>query len=148
MDILRYQADYHNELVQLWEASVLATHHFLEKKDFEAIREMVRSMDFTALDVYCGFLGNRMAGFIGISGTMIEMLFMHPEMIGKGYGKTLLQFSIEKGAKEVEVNEQNQPAFCFYKNMGFEVRNRQELDHSGMPYPLLKLVYKEPGAGV
>ena len=144
MEILRYEAGYHHELVQLWEASVLATHHFLAKEDFETIREMVRSMDLTALTVYCGFLDNRMAGFVGTSGRMIEMLFMHPGAIGKGYGKTLLQFAVnELHAEEVEVNEQNPSALHFYEHMGFVVTGRQELDHSGMPYPLLKLVYKK-----
>ena len=45
------------------------------------------------------------------------MLFIHPDEQGKGYGKTLLEFAVnERGFRKVDVNEQNEQAFRFYRN--------------------------------
>ena len=49
--------------------------------------------------------------FIGLSTEMIEMLFVHPDFMGKGIGKSLLTYAIrQKGMTKVDVNEQNDKA--------------------------------------
>ena len=59
---------------------------------------------------------------------------------GKGYGKTLLEFAVnERGFRKVDVNEQNEQAFRFYRNRGFEVINRDETDAQGKPFPILHM---------
>lgn len=71
---------------------------------------------------------------------MIEMLFVHPDAIGKGYGRTLLQFAIKnKGLRKVDVNEQNQRALKFYQKHGFSLTGRDNTDSEGKPYPILHL---------
>ena len=72
------------------------------------------------------------------------MLFIHPEYRGKGIGKTLLDYSIDKlKVTKVDVNEQNEQAVGFYKYCGFEVIKRSELDSSGKPYPTLHMELKK-----
>jgi len=83
---------------------------------------------------------NRISGFLGLSDDLIEMLFIHPDEQGKGYGKTLLEFAVnERGFHKVDVNEQNEQAFRFYRNRGFEVISRDETDAQGKPFPILHM---------
>ena len=68
----------------------------------------------------------------------LEMLFLAPEERGKGTGKKLMQYGIEKyGIQEVTVNEQNPQAVGFYEHLGFQTYKRTECDEEGNPYPLL-----------
>lgn len=83
-------------------------------------------------------------GFIGRNGTMIEMLFVDPKYHGKGIGSRLINHAIKiKGRNlQVDVNEQNDGAYAFYKRLGFVQVGRSELDNSGQPFPLLHLELK------
>lgn len=81
----------------------------------------------------------RICGFIGLS-DMIEMLFVHPDFMGKGIGKSLLTYAIrQKGMTKVDVNEQNDKAVKFYISNGFVVTGRNELDSDGRPFPILHM---------
>lgn len=76
--------------------------------------------------------------FMGIDSNRLEMLFLSPEVRGKGLGKQLLQYSIETyNIQELTVNEQNPQAVGFYEHMGFQTYKRTEYDEEGNPYPLL-----------
>ena len=77
-------------------------------------------------------------GFMGIVEQHLEMLFIAHEERGKGLGKDLLKYGIEKySVNDLAVNEQNPLAKGFYEHMGFEVYKRTECDEQGNPYPLL-----------
>ena len=66
---------------------------------------------------------------MGLSDELIEMLFVHPEEQGKGYGKQLIEFAIyHKHIFKVDVNEQNEKATSFYLNRGFDIVGRDETD--------------------
>ena len=76
--------------------------------------------------------------FKGIDSNRLEMLFLSPEVRGKGLGKQLLQYGIETyNIQELTVNEQNPQAVGFYEHMGFQTYKRTEYDEEGNPYPLL-----------
>lgn len=45
------------------------------------------------------------------------------------------------GVTEVDVNEQNPQAYCFYQKQGFKKYSRSELDGQGNPFPVLHLRY-------
>ncbi|MCI8938170.1 MAG: GNAT family N-acetyltransferase [Lachnospiraceae bacterium] len=77
-------------------------------------------------------------GFMGIVEQHLEMLFLSHEERGKGLGKELLKYGIDKySVNDLAVNEQNPLAKGFYEHMGFEVYKRTECDEQGNPYPLL-----------
>jgi len=79
-------------------------------------------------------------GFMGINGTMLEMLFVHPRAIGTGIGKQLIRYALEHcHVRYVDVNEQNKKASGFYSHFGFRVIGRDAKDASGEPYPILHL---------
>lgn len=76
--------------------------------------------------------------FMGIDSNRLEMLFLSPEVRGKGLGKQQLQYGIETyNIQELTVNEQNPQAVGFYEHMGFQTYKRTEYDEEGNPYPLL-----------
>lgn len=131
-----------NRLLEVWEASVRATHLFLSDMEIKNIKEYVpqalngvEHLLVAEDDKGCA------VAFMGIEDSSLEMLFISPEERGKGLGKRLIQYGIEKHAvKRLTVNEQNPQAKGFYEHMGFHVYKRTELDEQGDPYPLLYMV--------
>lgn len=81
-----------NELVEVWEASVRSTHRFLTEKDIRFFKPLIRNKYIPVVELYIIRNGqNRIAAFMGLSDELIEMLFVHPEEQGKGYGKQLIE---------------------------------------------------------
>ena len=131
-------------LIDVWEQSVRATHHFLPEDYLQEIKLMLPAI-FPSVPIYV-FVdeAKQVLGFTGVADGKIEMLFLQPEARGKGIGKTLLHYSMHiLGADELDVNEQNEQAVEFYKYMGFVVINRKETDGLGRPFPLLTMKYVE-----
>lgn len=127
------------QLLDVWERSVRETHLFLSGKEIEEIKKFVP----TALVAVSHLLvetdtNGRPVAFMGIDEGKLEMLFIAPEERGRGLGRKLLERGIIKyGIKELVVNEQNPQAKGFYEHMGFQVRERSEIDEQGNPYPIL-----------
>jgi putative acetyltransferase len=140
VEIKKYDNKYRQQVLAVWEKSVLATHGFLSTPDFEAIKATVATINFNHFDVYCLIKEQTVAGFIGIADRKIEMLFLDPALIGMGFGKQLTLFAIhELKADKVDVNEQNGNAVAFYRRMGFEVYERKDKDDQDKNYPLLRM---------
>lgn len=138
--IVPYNDTHREQLLGVWERSVVATHAFLNEADFVEIKEIVRTIDFNALPVYCLVKGDTVTGFIGVADRKIEMLFLDPDYIGLGLGKKLMGFAVhELQADKVDVNEQNINAAAFYRKFGFEPYERTEKDDQGKAYPLLRM---------
>lgn len=126
-----------DELLDIWEQSVRATHLFLSDAEVNAIRVYVPQA-LRSVEHLIAAEAERPIGFMGVQNGRLEMLFLTPEDRGKGIGKQLLQYGIETyGIVELTVNEQNPQAVGFYEHMGFEAYKRTELDEEGNPYPLL-----------
>lgn len=140
-DIFTAQESEFEALTDLWEASVSATHGFLQAADIAWLRPRVRHDYLCALELrVCKNAANAMLGFIGVSGCKVEMLFVAPQARGQGVGKQLLQYAIAQlGISELDVNEQNPQAIGFYQRQGFVVVGRSPLDGLGKPFPLLHM---------
>jgi putative acetyltransferase len=128
-------------VVEVWEASVRATHHFVSEVDIEFFRPLVRESLPNVPDLVCvRDSDNNVIGFIGVAGTEIDMLFIHPDWRGKGIGRRLIRYAVDvRGARTLDVNEQNEQAVGFYLKMGFQVEGRADEDGFGKPYPLLHM---------
>lgn len=127
------------QLLEVWESSVRATHLFLSNDEINNIKEFVpQALNGVPILIIAKNENEKLIGFIGIADKMLEMLFISNESRGIGIGKQLLQYGIEKySVNEVAVNEQNPLAKGFYEHMGFKIYKRTELDEQGNPYPLL-----------
>jgi len=129
----------YKNLVEIWSKSVKQTHDFLQIEDFKTIKKELPTY-FPHLDVQIWLDQEKNVGFSGVDGNKLEMLFLDPQYIGKGYGKQIVMTLIEeKGIQFVDVNEQNKSAKAFYQAMGFEEYERSEVDDAGRAYPILHL---------
>jgi putative acetyltransferase len=138
------------ELVEVWEAAVRATHHFLPEAYIQAIRPLLLTEYLDLVGVYC-IRDNQggILGFIGVLGNKAEMLFVHPKTHGKGVGKLLMHYAIKSmGVTTVDVNEQNEGAVGFYHRLGFRTVSRSAEDAMGKPYPILHLELGEEKANI
>ena len=127
-----------NQLVDVWEKSVKATHLFLTADGIKEIKEYVPQAIKNVQTLLIATFDDTPVAFMGIENNKLEMLFIHPDKIGQGIGKKLLFKGIKEfNINEVTVNEQNPKAVGFYEHSGFKTYKRTPLDEAGMPYPLL-----------
>ena len=127
------------DLLEIWEASVRATHHFLSNEEIIQIKEYVpQALQGVAHLIIAEDELGKPTAFMGTENNRLEMLFLSPKARGKGMGKELLQYAVQNyDVQEVTVNEQNPQAVGFYEHLGFETYKRTENDEEGNPYPLL-----------
>jgi putative acetyltransferase len=128
-------------IVEVWEASVRATHHFVSEADIEIFRPLVRAGLPQIAQLACVRDGDdQVAGFVAVTHGKVDALFIHPAARHQGVGKRLLDHAVTSfGATSLDVNEQNAQAVKFYLHMGFEIVGRSELDGTGKPNPLLHM---------
>lgn len=137
--IIPRRSDY-PELLQVWEASIRATHHFLNEEDIQVFKPLILNEYFDTVRLNCMRVDGKIAGFLGTSDDRIEMLFIHPAYQGRNIGKALLLYAVQQLKKLlVDVNEQNENALSFYRHFGFKVTGRSEKDGLGKPYPILHM---------
>lgn len=128
-------------IVEVWEAAVRATHHFLTEADILFFRPIVQAGLPHIPELACVRDGDdQVVGFIGVVGDKVEMLFIHPAWRGRGLGRRLMSHAVQTlGATYVDVNEQNEEAVGFYRRMGFDIIDRSPLDGTGQPFPILHM---------
>jgi putative acetyltransferase len=133
-------ADY-QDIIDLWQRSVEATHNFLTPIDIQNIKEELLGKYLPAVEIRLE-QKERLHGFIGLNGTHVEMLFVDPVMRGTGIGSRLLNHARRLfGTLTVAVNEQNQQAYGFYVRYGFVKTGRSAVDSSGRPFPLIHMKF-------
>ena len=131
-------------LLELWERSVRATHHFLKEGDVVALRPLVAealASDALAWWVLAPQADGDPIGFLGVSPGTIEALFLDPGHLRRGGGATLVAHAqgLSEGTLLVDVNEQNDAAIRFYEAQGFRVIARSPTDGGGRPFPILHM---------
>jgi len=142
-EIVSTSADQHAALLELWEQSVRATHHFLTEAQILQIRQQIIQYSyFDQVQLFHVEHQQQILGFMGIADSKLEMLFISSAAFRQGIGSQLLQYALQLGVTEVDVNEQNPDATAFYLKHGFEIISRSETDSEGNPYPILHLQLK------
>ena len=131
----------YDEIMEVWEASVRATHHYLKEKDLQFYKPLVRHQYLKAVKLTCVRRADgSIAGFMGTAKKNLEMLFIHPQNRGQGIGKKLLLHAMNQlQVEKVDVNEQNEQAIGFYERFGFRTVERSDVDGTGRPYPILHM---------
>jgi putative acetyltransferase len=145
-NISRVSAEDYPRVIEVWEAAVRATHHFVSAADIDVFRPLLQEALPQLEDILCvrDHVG-QVAGFMAVAEGNVEMLFLHPQARGRGVGKRLLLYAIEElGATQVDVTEQNEQALGFYLHMGFVVAGRSERDSTNKPYPILHMRLAQP----
>lgn len=129
-----------DRVVNIWRAAVDATHHFLTPEDRQAIDAQVqqflpRSPLWLAVDRQ-----DWAVGFMGLSGSRLDALFIDPAFHDAGIGRQLVALALRfHPVITVDVNEQNVQAIGFYERLGFVSFGRSPTDDHGWPYPILHM---------
>lgn len=77
---------------------------------------------------------------MGFYETTLEMLFVDNQYRGKGIGKELVTYAIQRlGINKVDVNEQNIQAVGFYQHIGFNITGKDDRYGEGKAYPILHI---------
>ena len=128
-----------NQLIEVWEDSVQSTHTFLSSEEIRSIKEYVpQALKEVKHLIIIENENSIPIAFMGIEDRKLEMLFIKNSERGKGLGKQLLDYGMEKyNVNELVVNEQNPAAKGFYEHLGFKIYKRSEKDEQGNPYPIL-----------
>src|SRR4051812_15571768 len=134
MDVRRATPADREALLDVWLRSVRATHSFVSDDDVRAMTPQVRDSLASAgpeFWVLCDDSG-AVAGFMGVSGSKMDALFLAPEFQRRGGGRRMVRHAQDLyGELTVDVNEQNPAARAFYEACGFVVEGRSELDEQG-----------------
>ncbi|WP_312087911.1 GNAT family N-acetyltransferase [Acinetobacter variabilis] len=113
--IVLTSADRHPQLLELWEQSVRASHHFLNDEQILKIRQqIIQHGYFDQVQLFHVEHQQQILGFMGLAGSKLEMLFIFPLAFRQGIGSQLLQHALTLDGTEVDVNEQNSDAITFY----------------------------------
>lgn len=141
MRIERVDKSDYPELVEVWEASVRATHDFLKEEDIAFLRPLILEQYFDVVELRCvKDERGEILGFCGVAERKLEMLFVSPESRGRGIGSSLCNYAVKKlHVTDVDVNEQNPQAIGFYEHIGFRITGRSPVDGQGKPFPLLHM---------
>ena len=139
--IRKARADDVPRLFEIWQAAVTATHDFVSAADRAEIADIVRDQYLPSAPLWVAVdEADRPLGFMGMTGATVDSLFIDPAHHGRGIGRAMVDHArVIAPALSVDVNEQNDGAFAFYRRLGFQQVGRSPVDDSGRPYPLLHL---------
>lgn len=133
------------KIYNIWKDSVLNTHDFLLKEDFDFYKVYVKEAILNLKYILVIEEDGKIVGFLtpDFENNNINMLFISSKMINKGYGRTLIEYGIKNlNLNKVDVNEDNIKALKFYEKMGFKFKSRSSKDDFGKNYPILHMELK------
>jgi len=129
----------HSAIIEVWEQSVRATHHFITEDYIREIKSLLPGI-LSRVKIYVWREADGIKGFAGVAEQKMEMLFIHPSRFGQGLGRQLSMFCIHSlKVVEVDVNDENKAAIEFYIKLGYQLVGRDEFDSTGKPHPILHL---------
>jgi putative acetyltransferase len=134
MTIRKYRSTDFSEILKIYSLTKLEELRFeaeefhflsleLDEKRFKAFKECeVFVYEKSEIFGYCAFLGNE-----------IRALFVLPQFQGKGIGKSMLKFMLEKIAGKASLNlvASNAPAKRLYESFGFGVTSEFVAEYNG-----------------
>src|SRR3954462_4629081 len=96
MNIRRAIATDREILLEIWLRSVRATHTFLSEEDIQSFLPIVRDVALAELEIWvlCSDSGSPV-GFMGMSESKVEALFLAPEFCRRGGGRRMIQHAQE-----------------------------------------------------
>ena len=117
--IRKFQNDDLEKVLSIWLQTNEEAHSFVSKTYWEGHLEMVRDA-LPKAELYVYEDGSDLLGFIGLSETYVEGLFVKKEAQSRGIGKLLLEYVKKRKERlRLHVYSQNQRAMRFYEREGF-----------------------------
>ena len=141
MSIIRpYVFSDRDRLLKIWHEASRVGHPFLSGQDLEDQKALVRDIYLPQAENWVALDGGTIVGFIGLLGSFIGGLFVHPLAHKLGVGRSLVEHAAAiKGELEVEVYALNQGALRFYRKLAFAKVGRRPTDDQGRPLEIVRL---------
>ena len=123
--IRAYEANDHEEVMEIWLFSNLQVHNFIPAKYWkDNFTEVSRIMEIAS--VYVWEEAGHILGFVGSMELMVMGLFVDEKARGRGIGKALLDYLKTKQEElTLAAYEKNPRAVHFYMRDGFKVQSEQ-----------------------
>ena len=98
------------------------------KKAFIPLINCYKDEEFFKSTIFIGEVENRTIGFVAFDKHEITWLYVDPKFFGKGYGRRLLDFVIDKALKPIKVTvlNNNLRAISLYKSNGFKIISKSK----------------------
>lgn len=110
-----------SRVMKIWLECNLQAHDFISAGYWKGQYENVKCMIPDA-EVYVCERGDKIAGFVGLSGDYIAGIFVDPELQSQGIGRMLLDYvKAIKPQLQLNVYEKNQRAVKFYQREDFVI---------------------------
>ena len=118
-----------------WQAShrAFCAPEFIDKHTPERQLEYLQSKMNSGAKVYM-LVDEKPVGIVSVTGSLIEDLYVLPDMQNRGYGTALLQFAIGqcKDVPALWILENNVGAERLYRRMGFQETGRKHSIANGL----------------
>jgi len=144
--IINLKEENYHEILEVWEASVRSNHTFLEEEDILFFKKAMPKFFSSVILKGIRDEKGKLLGFSGINEeeSSLKMIFVEPKSFRKGFGKELILDAINNHKiKKITTNEENEVAFKFFKDFGFEVISRSEKDGIGKDHTVLHMELKK-----
>lgn len=80
----------------------------------------------------------RLAGFAMLSEAHVDMLFLDPDLTGRGHGRRLLDHLVAVGARTLECFADNHAARRFYERAGWQVSDAYTRPYLGRDFAFVR----------
>lgn len=132
--IIRLDKKHYPQIIEIWESSVRATHHFLKPEEIGFYKPLVLQYALPENTLFGTCDNNRLTGFIGLRSPKVEMLFIHPDFFGQSLGSKLLNFAVqEQNCSLVDVNEEIPGPISFTSNTALSSKTVMNLTTAANP---------------
>ncbi|ASV86514.1 GNAT family N-acetyltransferase [Ochrobactrum quorumnocens] len=142
--IRAYEAADKETLSSIWYRASLEAHAFLGSDLLRDQQKLIEDVYLEKAETWVAIIDNKPVGFIGLLGSFIGGLFVNPAAQGHGIGRRLIAYALAmKGELSLEVYVNNERAYRFYKQLGFQEISRRAEDDNGFPFANIEMQLKD-----
>jgi putative acetyltransferase len=118
--IRKYKTEDTDALISVWEKGNALAHPFLSEEFVAQVAKDMRNIYLPNAETWVLEEDQQPVGFIALIDNEIGGLFLDPSLIGKGYGRKMVDHAFAlKGPLRVEVFKENAVGRTFYERYGF-----------------------------
>ncbi|MDH7790135.1 GNAT family N-acetyltransferase [Ochrobactrum sp. AN78] len=142
--IRAYEAADKETLSSIWYCASLEAHAFLGSDLLRDQQKLIEDVYLEKAETWVAIIDNKPVGFIGLLDSFIGGLFVNPAAQGHGIGRRLIAYALAmKGELSLEVYVNNERAYRFYKQLGFQEISRRAEDDNGFPFANIEMQLKD-----
>jgi putative acetyltransferase len=143
LDIRNYRTEDGEAVLDIWLKASRAGHPFFSEEELLRQYDLVKHHYLPIAEMWVYDSGT-VQGFIGMLGTTIGGLFVHPQASGKGIGTRLIRHIADlRGPLSVEVFSANTRAISFYRRCGF-IECERSINTDVVPQQELIIMRQQP----